>query len=167
MEAKEFRIGNLVTVSGSHDIVSIASIARVWFQPKFMDKAWTRRLVSDIVPIQLTEEILLKCKGVSKASLRPEYDHDNENPNYDEGYYSKSYDLIGVDLCGFNVFKCELCNNCYQLVGIKERKLYFVDDVLASDESMYLSNTSVGLSFLHEFQNAFPFFTGEELQINI
>jgi len=61
MEAKEFRIGNSVKISGSHDIVSIASIARIWFQPKFMGKACTRRLVSDIIPVWIDEDILLKC----------------------------------------------------------------------------------------------------------
>lgn len=167
METKEFRKGNYIL----DQFDRVAKIETIGFNDtvRLSTKTYSceSMKLEFCVPIPLTEEILLKCKGISRASLRPAYDHENTDRNYDEEYYSKSYDLMGTDLCGFSVFKCELENGNYQWIGLKDGKLYFVDEVSAADESMYLSKTSVGLSFLHEFQNAFPFFTGEELEVNL
>jgi len=66
MKSTEFRIGNLIMLSGSYDMVAIASIARVWMQYRFFQKVMRRRLVSDIIPIPLTEELLLKCEGMER-----------------------------------------------------------------------------------------------------
>lgn len=157
MKANELRIGNYYNSRGTFKKAAPSTIEELF---ESENRIW-------IQPIPITEEILLKCKGIRKAEIRPPYDSENKDENYDEEYYSEPYDLIGVGLCGFNAFKCELKNDCYQWIGLKDGKLYFLEDTIAADESVYLSKTSVGLSFLHEFQNAFQFFTGEELEINL
>ena len=83
MKAEELRIGNLVTLSGSL-ILTVYEIHEDCFYAKDIKEGSFKNTWSDLQPIQLSEEVLLKC-----------------------GFENGGYDLLfwynnDIELYGFN-----------------------------------------------------------------
>lgn len=96
IKTTELRVGNLLNYCGQE--VYVLSILRDDYVELgyFKDSVGFIRSLNDIDlnPIQLTEELLLKCLFISS-----EHKMSNANVLYNEGYYILTNDYIEYSLC--------------------------------------------------------------------
>ena len=167
IKANELRLGNWVKTPNQPffriDLFEYVSKGIGKFgqitDPKLHPLTW---YLQDLEGIELSEDILLKAGR--KANLKPRYDWDRHliDDKYDSEFYSKKYDLDGVELNDYTPYFIG-----ETIIGFNNGKYYFVEESINSCEESYLRAISIPLLFLHQLQNAFPFFAGEELNISL
>lgn len=148
MKANDLRLGNLVyykdKLFNENHIVKLICIGegdkfmpnQIWYENK--EVRGSTHSFDDILPIKLTEEILLKC-GFEKHEV------------FDSG---RGY----ISIYSYKSFFCDLLSDKFE---------YCRKNTNDIGDYVCLTPLSVPLEFVHQLQNLFYAITGKELEIKL